>query len=287
MLIHVRSLMLIAAASALVLAGCEKPNKVPGSNQPDPAVAKAPPPKAEDKAPPKMPPKMPPKVPMAKRPLFAGAHILIQYKGSMRANPGIKRSKKDALEFAKKLTEEAKKNPGGFKEMAKKHSNGPTGPRGGVLGVWPKGGMVPAFDTAIEKLEENQISDAPVETPFGFHIMMRLPIYAGAHILIAYKGAMRADPKVTRNKDDALKLAKELAEKARKDPKTFAELAKKHSNGPSSVKGGDLGFWAPGKMVPAFDVAVAKLEVGGISEIVTTPFGYHVIIRKAPPKFAP
>ena len=57
----------------------------------------------------------------------------------------------------------------------------------------------------------------------------------------------------------------------------FAELAKEKSTGPSGPAGGTLGWFGPGMMVPAFETAVAELEVGAVSEPVETQFGWHVI----------
>jgi len=58
----------------------------------------------------------------------------------------------------------------------------------------------------------------------------------------------------------------------------FIALAKEKSEGPSGPKGGDLGFFGPKQMVPAFDKAVFALEKGTITtEPVKTQFGYHVI----------
>ena len=58
----------------------------------------------------------------------------------------------------------------------------------------------------------------------------------------------------------------------------FAELAKKKSTGPSGPRGGDLGFFGQGRMVPAFDKAVFALKPGEVSKTpVKTQFGWHVI----------
>lgn len=58
----------------------------------------------------------------------------------------------------------------------------------------------------------------------------------------------------------------------------FIELAKAKSTGPSGPKGGDLGFFSKGQMVPEFSSAVWALKVGDITtKPVKTQFGYHVI----------
>ena len=59
----------------------------------------------------------------------------------------------------------------------------------------------------------------------------------------------------------------------------FAGHISKHSDGPSGPKGGDLGRFERGQMVPKFDQAVFGLETGAISEVVETQFGYHIIKR--------
>lgn len=230
-------------------------------------------------------PPQPPQQPRKLGPERAGSHILIAYKGARRAKPDVTRTKAEALAFAKKLVADITKAPKTFEALAKKHSNGPTGKRGGFLGSWRQGRMVPAFDAAIGKLKIGQISAEPVETPFGYHVMKRMPLpptHAGAHILIAYKGARRAKPAITRTKVEALALAKKLAGELKKTPKKFAEYAKKHSDGPSARKGGSLGKWKKGRMVPEFDAAIVKMKIGQVSDPVETAFGYHVIIRIDP-----
>lgn len=58
---------------------------------------------------------------------------------------------------------------------------------------------------------------------------------------------------------------------------SFEELAKEYSKCPSGQKGGDLGYFERGQMVPEFDQAAFSLPVGKVSEPVQTQFGWHLI----------
>lgn len=67
------------------------------------------------------------------------------------------------------------------------------------------------------------------------------------------------------------------AEKAA-DSAAFAELAKKYSQDPTAAQnGGDLGWFGPGRMVPAFDSAAFSLKPGQLSPPVRSSFGWHLI----------
>ena len=99
-----------------------------------------------------------------------------------------------------------------------------------------------------------------------------------AHILLMYKGSMRSQ--ATRAKDEALAAIEEIRDRLR-DGADFAELARQFSDCPSSEDGGDLGAFPRGAMVPAFENAAFALAVGETSDVVETPFGFHLILRTA------
>lgn len=69
-----------------------------------------------------------------------------------------------------------------------------------------------------------------------------------------------------------------LLAQARQNPAAFAELAKKNSQDPGSApNGGDLSFFQRGAMVKPFEDAAFSLTKGGISDVVESEFGYHII----------
>ena len=104
-----------------------------------------------------------------------------------------------------------------------------------------------------------------------------------SHILIT---ASKDAPAAEREKAQAR--AEELLVQVRKSPGSFADLAKKNSQDPgSAVQGGDLGFFARGAMVKPFEDAAFALQKGGLSDVVESDFGYHIILLtdiKAPRK---
>ncbi|HSW60767.1 MAG TPA: peptidylprolyl isomerase [bacterium] len=99
-----------------------------------------------------------------------------------------------------------------------------------------------------------------------------------SHILV------KVDEK--RTKDEAKKIADKVLKEAKagmKDPKSFTELVKKYSDDEGSKRrGGDLGYFEKteegGKMVKPFsDAAFTLKEIGDMSELVETEFGFHII----------
>ena len=94
-----------------------------------------------------------------------------------------------------------------------------------------------------------------------------------SHILVqAPKEASSAERQKAKAK------AERLLADLRKNPASFAEVAKKNSDDAGSAeRGGDLDFFARGAMVKSFEDAAYAMQVGEISNVVETDFGYHII----------
>ncbi len=92
------------------------------------------------------------------------------------------------------------------------------------------------------------------------------------HILVRFPA--HAQPE---QEKEALKKIEEIRKKIAAGA-DFAEMARKYSEDPGTKeKGGDLGLFARGQMVPEFEEAVFKLKVGELSSPIRTRFGYHLV----------
>ena len=92
-----------------------------------------------------------------------------------------------------------------------------------------------------------------------------------SHILIkAAQDADEAQKKEARKKIEAV-------QKKLKGGQDFAALAREFSEGPSAPRGGELGYFGRGQMVPAFETVAFAMKPGEVSDVVETRFGYHLI----------
>jgi preprotein translocase subunit SecD len=98
------------------------------------------------------------------------------------------------------------------------------------------------------------------------------------HLLISYAGAAQSSSASTK---EAAR-AKIDTIKKQATAQNFIDLSKQYSDEPGANEtGGDLGWFGTGVMVQAFEEPAMKLAVGAISEVVETPFGYHIIYKEA------
>ncbi|MGC9311567.1 MAG: peptidylprolyl isomerase [Sediminispirochaetaceae bacterium] len=95
--------------------------------------------------------------------------------------------------------------------------------------------------------------------------------FRSSHILVQVaQDATEEEKKAAMEKIEAARTRIEGGEE-------FSEVARDVSEGPSSANGGDLDYHQKGEFVPEFEEAALALEIGDISDVVETQFGYHII----------
>lgn len=134
-------------------------------------------------------------------------------------------------------------------------------------------------DMAIQQFIDKQftqkvtVSDKESKSYYDSHpnLFKQPEQVRASHILI------KVDPQSNKmQRAEAQKKIEEIQQRLKKG-EDFAVLAKEFSQCPSSVRGGDLGYFKRGQMVKAFEEAAFALNPGEISDIVETKFGYHLI----------
>jgi peptidyl-prolyl cis-trans isomerase D len=97
-----------------------------------------------------------------------------------------------------------------------------------------------------------------------------------SHILISYEGTQVPNKRQERTKEEAKAKAEEILAQVNGNPDSFLMLAFQNSDDSSAQQGGDLGYFGPGQMVPAFNDFVFNNGIGKIG-LVETAYGFHVI----------
>ncbi len=225
--------------------------------------------------------------------MLSVSHILVAYKGAQRAPEGVTRTKEEALARANKALQSVKKGAV-FGSVAMGYSDCPSGPSGGDLGLFPASRNSKEFTDAIVALEIGQISDV-VETGYGYHIMKRQKVEKSwsahaRHILIQHDEAsglpnkVYADGKgvkgIGRTKEEAKKLAEEVLAKL-KAGADFEALVTEFSDCTTKEKGGYLGVYGNTDRENPIGKHVFFLENLEFTDVVETPYGYHIVQRIA------
>jgi peptidyl-prolyl cis-trans isomerase C len=145
----------------------------------------------------------------------------------------------------------------------------------------------------LDKLREDARSDMRVSKMLQDEVATKVALQAGEVNHFYEKNPdkfkqgerVRASHILIRVPENADAAAKEQAKskatdvlKQVKSGQDFAQLAKTHSQDPGSAPGGgDLGYFMHGQMVGAFERAAFGMKPGEVSELVETPFGFHII----------
>ena len=131
-------------------------------------------------------------------------------------------------------------------------------------------------EAVLEKVASRaaKVSDVDIELYYLYHPdQFRRPETRSArHILLTINEGY---PENTRDKSLARMTA--IAARLVREPERFAEQALKHSECPTSLQGGVLGDMPRGKLYPELDEALFSLQAGGISGILESTIGFHIL----------
>ena len=169
-----------------------------------------------------------------------------------------------------------------FAKTAATYSDAPDALKGGDIGWRDPDRLPPVFAGELRKLQPGQVTQI-IKTNVGFHILKMSNKRSLAesndkavvqqtharHILIK--------PTPTMTEGEVKRKLLELKEKMANNAGTFEELARLHSQDGSASKGGDLGWLDPGDTVPEFENAMNNLKPGEVSDVIQSPFGFHLI----------
>ncbi len=187
-----------------------------------------------------------------------------------------------ALAARRKIAEDALARVRGGEDFAKvaiELSEDGNRAKGGEIGLKPASRLPDLFVDAVKGLKAGEIAPALVRSGAGFHVLKlveRKDVNSGTvtqtrarHVLL------RTSPQL--NAQTAARRLSEYRRQIEAGTKTFEEIARQYSEDGSAASGGDLGWAAPGVMVPEFEQAMNQLALGGMSEPVTSRFGLHLI----------
>lgn len=204
------------------------------------------------------------------------SHILVNL-------PQQNKSVEDSIKAYQKANDILKKLKDGtpFEQVAFEMSEDNSAKQNyGDLYYFTAGMTVPEFEDAVYKLKVGDYTKEIVRTPFGLHIVKltdkrkRSNGIRASHILIQEQKdslGKTVDSMATYEK------AKQVLQRI-KNGEDFAAVATEVSQDPGSAqKGGDLGYFDRRRMVQPFDSVAFLLKVGEVSDLVRTPFGWHVI----------
>ncbi|WP_379681425.1 peptidylprolyl isomerase [Massilia consociata] len=172
-----------------------------------------------------------------------------------------------------------------FSKMAATYSDAPDALKGGEIGWRDADRLPPVFAAELRKLNPGQVTPI-IKTNVGFHILRMADkrsladAAAGGQEIVQQTRASHIllKPTPTMNVDEVKRKLREMKEKIDNKTATFEDLARQNSHDTSTApKGGDLGWLEPGDAGPEFDQALGSLKPGEVSDVIESPFGFHLI----------
>ena len=166
-----------------------------------------------------------------------------------------------------------------FDAVAKQVSEDGNRERGGEIGMRPASRLPDIFVTAVQPLKAGEVTVEPLRTGAGFHVLKLIARKDSSEPSVTQTRArhvlLRTSPQL--NAEVASKRLSEYRQQIESGRRGFEDVARQFSEDGSAPAGGDLGWSAPGVMVPEFEEAMNALPLNGLSAPVVSRFGVHLI----------
>ena len=197
------------------------------------------------------------------------SHILLKTEG--KDDAAVKKQAEDLIAQLKKGADLA--------ELAKKYSQDEgSAKKGGDLDYFPRGQMVPEFDKVAFSLKPGEMTDEPVKSQFGYHIIKVVDKKAATQKSLAeVRGQIEDQLKWEQAQAQAQTLADQIAGELKK-PSDFDKVARAHG-----LRTGESGLFLPDEpiagigMAPAVNQQAFQMKQGDVSEPIRTPQGFAFI----------
>jgi len=172
-----------------------------------------------------------------------------------------------------------------FAKMAATYSDAPDALKGGDIGWRDPDRLPEIFATELRKLKPGQVT-ALIKTNVGFHLLklsdqrsLAAAAQTGQEVVQQTRAShILMKPTPTMDVAEVKRRLAEIKQKIDGKSATFEDIARQFSQEPNSAsKGGDLGWLAPGDAGPEFDQALGSLKPGDVSDVIESPFGFHLI----------
>jgi peptidyl-prolyl cis-trans isomerase SurA len=165
-----------------------------------------------------------------------------------------------------------------FARIAIASSGGANALQGGDLG-WKNINELPTLFSSIIEGEKKESILGPIRTGLGFSIVKILDV-RGREIVEVEESKSRhilIEPSIILSEAKAESMLQGFMDQINAGEADFADLAKEHSEGPTSIRGGNLGWADPESYDPAFRDALARLKVDEMHKPFRSSFGWHLV----------
>ena len=151
--------------------------------------------------------------------------------------------------------------------------------RGGEIGLRPANRLPDAFVEQVRGLQPGQVAPTLLRSGAGFHLLKLLERHDGSAFSVTQTRARHIllRPSAQLSQEAAVQRLAGFKRDIESGKASFEALARANSEDGSAAQGGELGWTAPGSLVPEFEEAMNALPLNGISDPVVSRFGVHLI----------